>query len=345
MMRSLCGIRHAVGLGAAEASYHLAPFTGDAQQHPTALPHVGAPPDEFLPFLRGRPEYPQIRDLLPLCGVGFRRWGHRAVGGRAISRVLFARRSGQMVISLGWLSPATSRGLPAAQTTRAGSRCLFGLAPTGGCRATPVARRAVGSYPAVSPLPFGYKGGLFSVALSVASRRPGVTWRSALWSSDFPRVAPVAGHPRPSAPPLPTGGKVPGARGRGQGSISQTGGLHAPRCLKLCHPARSRRAHRTPMVADAPNRPSSVPAPAPTGRRTAQRSRARCRAATAHGHGARAPTTTREPHGSKGRAAIRLKTSRPAVGLHGTQTARRGAAVAPRRASTWRVRSRRSRAP
>ncbi len=42
---------------------------------------------------------------------------------------------------------------------------LFGLAPTGGCRAAPVARRAVGSYPTVSPLPFGYKGGLFSVAL------------------------------------------------------------------------------------------------------------------------------------------------------------------------------------
>jgi hypothetical protein len=75
------------------------------------------------------------------------------VGGRAISRVLFARRSGQMVISLGWLSPATSRGLPAAQTTRAGSRCLLGLAPTGGYRAASVARRAVGSYPTVSPLP------------------------------------------------------------------------------------------------------------------------------------------------------------------------------------------------
>src|SRR5437870_13824557 len=58
-----------------------------------------------------------------------------------------------MVISLGWLSPATSRGLPAAQATRAGSRCLFGLAPTGGYRATPVTRRAVGSYPTVSPLP------------------------------------------------------------------------------------------------------------------------------------------------------------------------------------------------
>src|SRR5438128_11140832 len=58
-----------------------------------------------------------------------------------------------MVISLGQLSPATSRGLPAAQATRAGSRCLLGLAPTGGYRAAPVARRAVGSYPTVSPLP------------------------------------------------------------------------------------------------------------------------------------------------------------------------------------------------
>src|SRR6266704_1980537 len=58
-----------------------------------------------------------------------------------------------MVISLGWLSPATSRGLPAAPTTRAGSRCLLGLAPTGGYRAAAVTRRAVGSYPTFSPLP------------------------------------------------------------------------------------------------------------------------------------------------------------------------------------------------
>src|SRR3989454_6082322 len=58
-----------------------------------------------------------------------------------------------MVISLGWLSPATSRGLPAAPATRAGSRCLLGLAPTGGYRAASVAGRAVGSYPTVSPLP------------------------------------------------------------------------------------------------------------------------------------------------------------------------------------------------
>src|SRR5574341_2525230 len=58
-----------------------------------------------------------------------------------------------MVISLGWLSPATSRGLTADQKTRAGSRCLFGLAPTGGYRATSVTGRAVGSYPTFSPLP------------------------------------------------------------------------------------------------------------------------------------------------------------------------------------------------
>jgi len=29
-------------------------------------------------------------------------------------------------------------------------------------------------------------GGVFSVALSVAFPRPGVTWRLALWSPDFP---------------------------------------------------------------------------------------------------------------------------------------------------------------
>src|SRR5438132_10602418 len=94
-----------------------------------------------------------------------------------------------MVISLGWLSPATSCGLPAAQTTRAGSRCLLGLAPTGGCRAAPVARRAVGSYATFSHLPFGEEGGLFSVALSVALRVPGGTGQSARRCAEFPARA------------------------------------------------------------------------------------------------------------------------------------------------------------
>jgi len=35
--------------------------------------------------------------------------------------------------------------------------------------------------------PYPQAGGMFSVALSVAFRRPGVTWQLALWSSDFPR--------------------------------------------------------------------------------------------------------------------------------------------------------------
>lgn len=57
---------------------------------------------------------------------------------------------------------------------------LFGLASDGVCHAVRVTTSAVGSYPAVSPLPdprikSGAIGGLFSVALSVGSPRPGVT--------------------------------------------------------------------------------------------------------------------------------------------------------------------------
>src|SRR2546426_6216281 len=53
--------------------------------------------------------------------------------------------------------------------------------------------------PPFHPYPW-IKGGLFSVALSVALRRPGVTWQSALRSSDFPQCASPAGAPRPSRP-------------------------------------------------------------------------------------------------------------------------------------------------
>ncbi len=62
------------------------------------------------------------------------------------------------------------------------------------CR--PVARLAVRSYRTISPLPdpmhpkvTGHRRYL-SVALSVGSRRPGVTWHRALWSPDFPRHPP-----------------------------------------------------------------------------------------------------------------------------------------------------------
>src|SRR6185503_8327417 len=51
-------------------------------------------------------------------------------------------------------------------------------------------------------------GGLFSVALSVAFRRPGVTWQSTLWSSDFPRnlAAPRSSRPTRRTPNLTSTG-------------------------------------------------------------------------------------------------------------------------------------------
>src|SRR5207244_1620415 len=70
--------------------------------------------------------------------------------------------------------------------------------------------------PPFHPYPW-IPGGLISVALSVASRRPGVTWQSALWSSDFPRHAIATSAPRPSCPTLP-GIKLPGGRRARQGS-------------------------------------------------------------------------------------------------------------------------------
>jgi hypothetical protein len=77
---------------------------------------------------------------------------------------------------------------------------LFGLAPSGVFPATTVTSRAVRSYRTISPLPEASwllngqainkkemkTGGIFSVALSVGSHLPGVTWHSALWSPDFP---------------------------------------------------------------------------------------------------------------------------------------------------------------
>jgi len=57
--------------------------------------------------------------------------------------------------------------------------------------ATDVTAGAVRSYRTFSPLPrlrlFGRRrGGMFSVPLSVRLPCPGVTRRTALWSSDFP---------------------------------------------------------------------------------------------------------------------------------------------------------------
>ena len=98
---------------------------------------------------------------------------------RPISRVL-----SWTTIHLGHSSPNDSSSLPECNTGRV-TALLFGLAPSGVYPATDVTISAVRSYRTISPLPTEV-GGIFSVALSIDSRRPGVTWHSALWSPDFP---------------------------------------------------------------------------------------------------------------------------------------------------------------
>ena len=117
-----------------------------------------------------------FRDI-PCASVAMYLW----LGSRPVSRVL-----SWTVIPLGCASPRTSSNLPGNHAGRM-IVPLFGLAPGGVFPATSVARRAVRSYRTISPLPAPRgAGGIFSVALSVGSRLPGVTWHPALWSPDFP---------------------------------------------------------------------------------------------------------------------------------------------------------------
>ena len=60
---------------------------------------------------------------------------------------------------------------------------ILGLAPSEVYHAFPVTSKAVVSYTALSPLPFG---GLLSVALSVALLLLAVSQHYVLWSPDFP---------------------------------------------------------------------------------------------------------------------------------------------------------------
>ena len=66
---------------------------------------------------------------------------------------------------------------------------LFGLAPGGVYLATECYHRRGALLPHhfnLTCAPERAIGGIFSAALSVGSRRPGVTWHPALWSPDFP---------------------------------------------------------------------------------------------------------------------------------------------------------------
>ena len=110
---------------------------------------------------------------------------------RPISRVL-----SRTTIHLGCVSPRTSSDLPGSlhgpcvqprvqdSTLRAS---LFGLAPGGVCHATECYHRRGALLPHHFTLTASVRrfGGLFSVALSVDSRPPGVTWRLALGARTF----------------------------------------------------------------------------------------------------------------------------------------------------------------
>ncbi len=102
---------------------------------------------------------------------------------RPVSRVL-----SRTIIPLGPPSPAGSSDLPGSRAGRAYGT-LFGLAPGGVCRTglLPDSWCALTApFHPCHALPKKPFGGLLSVALSVGSRRPGVTWHPALWSPDFP---------------------------------------------------------------------------------------------------------------------------------------------------------------
>lgn len=74
---------------------------------------------------------------------------------------------------------------------------LHGLAPDGVYHARSVTSSAVRSYRTFSPLPnqpMASLGGVFSVALSIGSRRPDVIWHPALRSPDFPRSRTIYSH-------------------------------------------------------------------------------------------------------------------------------------------------------
>ena len=134
-------------------------------------------------------------------------------GSQPISRVLSAACAAVTVIPLDVRLPARSSHLPASSAGRVNA-CLLGVAPGGGCRAARVTAHAVRSYRTVSPLPdqempvSGHSaaiGGLFSVALFLASRRTVVSRHPTLWSPDFPLAERVI---VPTATAWPTPGAI-----------------------------------------------------------------------------------------------------------------------------------------
>jgi hypothetical protein len=150
--------------------------------------------------------------------AGLTGWGE--VGDRAPEWVAIRERGGSRPISrvLSWATIHLGRTSPCASSDLPGSPCgpqerarrlarfpiwscsRWGLpcrrmlpparcaltAPFHPCRPQHLPRRRDRTNPARSVTNGCVLGGLLSVALSVGSRPPGVTWHLALWSPDFP---------------------------------------------------------------------------------------------------------------------------------------------------------------
>ena len=136
-------------------------------------------------------------------------------GSRPISRVL-----SWATIHLGYTSPRTSSDLPGSEcephpTAEAERSPIWSCSGWGlpSHEVLPLARCALTAPFHPYRRPWGRLGGLLSVALSVGSRPPGVTWHPALWSPDFPprivRPAAVA-WPTPAANNRSYGAKIQG---------------------------------------------------------------------------------------------------------------------------------------
>ncbi len=190
-------------------------------------------------------------------------------GSRPVSRVL-----SRTVIPLGRLSPGASSSLPGCDAGRIMTP-LFGLAPDGVYPATHCCQACGALLPHHFTLTCGLDasspiGGIFSVALSVGSRRPGITWRPALWSPDFPpRVSAATIQPTP-APSFTRAGppkQALAARIGGTGLRSVTRNVpargHRP---GFARPPSSEWSGVPPVSAAVPRAECPAPFPAPGSR-------------------------------------------------------------------------------
>ena len=128
-------------------------------------------PAKEVSQLAGKPNSVRLRDGSPLGLPPLRRDDHSSRPGitRGLERPTRWPRTGR-----------PSSAVAGAYAT------LFGLAPCGVLPATDVAAGAVRSYRTFSPLPRLPEAVFFLCHWSVKLPCPGVTRRTALWSSDFP---------------------------------------------------------------------------------------------------------------------------------------------------------------